>query len=141
MKVVIGWDRGAETYKKAVAAELEKQGYTVRDFGPDCPDFGAAAAQAVAEGSCDKGVLLGSSGIFLSIAANKTNGIRCALLSDVMTARMTREHNDTNMMALGTDVVGPALALEIVNTWVNTPFSGGERHQRRVDKIMALEEK
>ena len=82
-----------------------------------------------------------TTGIGVSITANKVNGVRCALLHDKMSARLTREHNDTNMMALGAGVVGPMLALEIVDTWLDTPFSGVERHQRRIDKVMAIEKK
>ena len=92
-----------------------------------------------ASGECDKGIVLCTTGIGVSIAANKVDGIRCALLSDVMSARMTREHNDTNMMAIGAGVVGQMLALEIVDTWLGTEFSHNERHQRRIDKVMALE--
>jgi len=94
----------------------------------------------VAEGVCQRGIVLCTTGIGVSIAANKVKGIRCALLSDVMSARMTREHNDTNMMAIGAGVVGQMLALQIVDTWIGTDFSGGERHQRRIDKVMALEQ-
>jgi ribose 5-phosphate isomerase B len=93
----------------------------------------------VADGTCDKGIVLCTTGIGVSITANKIPGIRCALLSDVMSARMTREHNDTNVMALGAGVVGQMLALEIVDTWISTEFSHNERHQRRIDKVMALE--
>ena len=103
------------------------------------PDFAAAAAKAVAGGECDRGIVCCTTGIGVSITANKVHGIRCALLSDVMSARLTREHNDTNMMALGAGVVGEMLALEIVDTWLATEFSHGERHQRRIDKMMALE--
>ena len=105
----------------------------------DYPDYAGAAAKAVASGECEKGIVLCTTGIGVSIAANKVKGIRCALLSDVMSARLTREHNDTNMMAIGAGVVGQMLALEIVDTWLNTAFSQGERHQRRIDKMMALE--
>jgi RpiB/LacA/LacB family sugar-phosphate isomerase len=104
------------------------------------PEFAAAAARAVASGECDKGIVLCTTGIGVSITANKIKGIRCALLSDVMSARLTREHNDTNMMALGAGVVGQLLALQIVDTWLETDFSGDERHQRRIDKLMACEE-
>ena len=83
--------------------------------------------------------MLCTTGIGVSIAANKIKGIRCALLSDLVSARMTREHNDTNVMAIGAGVVGTMLALEIVDTWIGTEFSGNERHQRRIDKVMALE--
>ena len=85
------------------------------------------------------GIPRGSTGIGVSVVANKVDGIRCALLHDLMTARLTREHNDTNMMALGAGVVGQMLALQIIDTWLETPFSGNERHQRRIDKVMALE--
>ena len=105
----------------------------------DYPDFAGAAAKAVASGECDKGIVLCTTGIGVSITANKVKGIRCALLSDVMSARMTREHNDTNMMAIGAAVVGQMLAFEIIDTWLGTEFSGEERHQRRIDKVMAYE--
>ncbi len=145
MKIAIGCDHGALELKNAVAAHLEKKGYEVQDFGTytldscDYPDYAAQAAQAVADGRCDKGIVLCTTGIGVSIAANKIKGIRCALLSDVMSARMTREHNDTNVMALGAGVVGQMLALQIVDTWLETEFSHNERHQRRIDKVMALE--
>ena len=145
MKIAIGCDHGALTLKDTVVAHLEKQGHQVTDFGTytmdscDYPDYAAQAAQAVADGKCDRGIVLCTTGIGVSIAANKIKGIRCALLSDVMSARMTREHNDTNVMAIGAGVVGTMLALEIVDTWIGTEFSGNERHQRRIDKVMALE--
>ena len=93
----------------------------------------------MASGECEKGIVLCTTGIGVSISANKVSGIRYALLSDVWSAKMTRLHNDTNMMALGAGVVGENLALEIVDTWLGTEFSGDERHQRRIDKLMALE--
>jgi len=145
MKIAIGCDHGALALKEAVIAHLTKKGYEIKDFGTytldscDYPDFAAPAAKAVASGECDKGIVLCTTGIGVSIAANKVDGIRCALLSDVMSARMTREHNDTNMMAIGAGVVGQMLALEIVDTWLGTEFSHNERHQRRIDKVMALE--
>ena len=145
MKIAIGCDHGALALKNKVVAHLEKQGHEVCDFGTytldscDYPDYAEKAAKAVASGECEKGIVLCTTGIGVSITANKVRGIRCALLSDVMSARMTREHNDTNMMALGAGVVGENLALEIVDTWVGTEFSGEERHQRRIDKLMALE--
>ena len=145
MKIAIGCDHGALALKNTVLAHLEKKGYEVKDFGTytadscDYPDFAAAAAKAVAAGQCDKGIVLCTTGIGVSIAANKVDGIRCALLSDVMSARMTREHNDTNVMAIGAGVVGQMLALEIIDTWLGTEFSGEPRHQRRIDKVMALE--
>ena len=146
MKVAIGCDHGALDLKNAVIKHLEKKGIETKDFGTytldscDYPDFAAPAAKAVASGECDKGIVLCTTGIGVSITANKVGGIRCALLSDVMSARMTREHNDTNMMAIGAGVVGQMLALEIVDTWLGTEFSGEARHQRRIDKMMALED-
>lgn len=145
MKISIGCDHGALTLKNKIAAHLTAQGHEVRDFGTytsdscDYPDFAAAAARAVAAGECEKGIVLCTTGIGVSISANKVQGVRCALLTDTWTAKMTRLHNDTNMMALGAGVVGENLALEIVDTWLVTEFSGEERHQRRIDKVMALE--
>ena len=145
MRISIGCDHGALALKNKMVAHLTKKGYDVKDCGTytadscDYPDFAAAAARAVASGECEKGIVLCTTGIGVSIAANKVKGIRCALLSDVMSARLTREHNDTNMMAIGAGVVGEMLALEILDTWLNTEFSHNERHQRRIDKVMALE--
>ena len=145
MKIAIGCDHGALALKNVLISHLEKKGYEVKDFGThtldscDYPDFAAPAAQAVASGECEKGIVLCTTGIGVSITANKVKGIRCALLSDVMSARMTREHNDTNMMAIGAGVVGQMLALEIVDTWLGTEFSNEARHQRRIDKMMELE--
>ena len=145
MKISVGCDHGALELKNLVVAHLEKQGHQVTDFGThtkdscDYPDFAAPAAKAVASGECDKGIVLCTTGIGVSITANKVKGIRCALLSDVMSARMTREHNDTNMMAIGAGVVGQMLALEIADTWLGTEFSNEARHQRRIDKMMAIE--
>ncbi len=145
MKIAIGCDHGALDLKNVLIAHLTAQGHEVVNFGTDTPDscdypdFAAPAAQAVAAGECEKGIVLCTTGIGVSITANKVKGIRCALLSDVMSARMTREHNDTNMMAIGAGVVGQMLALEIVDTWLGTEFSHQERHQRRIDKVMALE--
>ena len=145
MKIAIACDHGALDLKNKVMAHLEQKGYEVVNFGTDTlascdyPDFVGPAARAVACGECDKGIALCTTGIGVSIAANKIAGIRCALLSDKMSARLTREHNDTNMMAMGAGVVGEMLALEIVDTWLETNFSHNERHQRRIDKVMALE--
>lgn len=145
MKIAIACDHGALELKNRVLSHLEGQGYEVKDFGThtkascDYPDFAAAAANAVASGDCQKGIVLCTTGIGISIAANKVHGIRCALLGDVLSAKLTRLHNDTNMMALGAGIVGENLALEIVDTWLGTEFSGDPRHQRRIDKVMALE--
>lgn len=146
-KISIACDHGALTLKAVVKEHLQKKGYEVADFGTDSadscdyPEYAAAAARAVASGECEKGIVLCTTGIGVSISANKIPGIRCALLSDPWSARMTRLHNDTNMMAMGAGVVGQNLALEIVDTWLETEFSGEERHQRRIDKLMALEER
>ena len=145
MKIAIGCDHGALALKNKLVSHLAEVGYEVCDFGThtmescDYPVFAKAAAKAVASGECEKGIVLCTTGIGVSIVANKVKGIRCALLSDVMSARLTREHNDTNMMAMGAGVVGEMLALQIVDTWLGTEFSHNERHQRRIDKVMALE--
>ena len=146
MKIALACDHGALELKNAVAEHLQKQGHEVKDFGTytaascDYPDFVGPAAQAVASGECERGIVMCTTGSGVSIVANKVKGIRCALLSDVMSARLTRAHNDTNMMALGAGVVGKMLALEIVDTWMDTPFSHDERHQRRINKVMAYED-
>ena len=145
MKIAIGCDHGALNLKNKMISHLEAKGFEVKDFGTytnascDYPEFAATAARAVASGECEKGIVLCTTGIGVSISANKIDGIRCALLSDVWSAKMTRLHNDTNMMALGAGVVGENLALEIADVWLGTEFSGDERHQRRIDKLMALE--
>ena len=144
-KIGIASDHAGYQLKEFIIGYLDSKGYDVHDFGChseescDYPDYAAAAARAVASGECERGIVLCTTGIGVSISANKIKGIRCALLSDKMSARLTREHNDSNMMALGAGVVGEMLALEIVDTWLDTPFSGVERHQRRIDKMMALE--
>ena len=145
MKISVGCDHGALALKNTIIAHLTKQGHELVNFGTDTldscdyPDFAAKAARAVANGECEKGIVLCTTGIGVSITANKIDGIRCALLSDVLSARMTREHNDTNVMAIGAGIVGEKLALEIPDIWLNTAFSGDARHQRRIDKVMALE--
>ena len=145
MKIALGCDHGALELKNAVAEHLKNKGYEVADFGTytldscDYPDFAEKAAKAVASGECDKGIVLCTTGIGISIAANKVKGIRCALLHDVWSAKMTRAHNDTNMMAMGAAVTGKMLAMEIVDTWLGTEFSGEEKHSRRITKVMALE--
>ena len=143
--IALACDHGALELKEAIKRHLDKRGLPYKDFGTytaescDYPDFGAAAARAVAGGECDRGIVCCTTGIGMSIACNKVKGIRCALLNDKMSARLTRAHNNTNMMALGAGVVGTMLALEIVDVWLDTPFDGG-RHQRRIDKVMALEQ-
>ncbi len=142
--IALACDHGAYALKESVKQHLEKKGLEYKDFGTystdscDYPDYAGPAAQAVASGECDRGIVMCTTGIGVSITANKVKGIRCALLSDVMSARLTRQHNDTNMMAIGAGVTGEKLALEIIDTWLDTAFEGG-RHQRRIDKMMALE--
>lgn len=143
--IALACDHGAFDLKQAIMKHLDKKGLAYKDFGCydktscDYPDFAGPAAKSVASGECDRGIVVCTTGIGVSITANKVKGVRCALLSDVMSARLTREHNDTNMMAIGAGVTGEMLALEIVDTWLSTEFSHAERHQRRIDKVMALE--
>ncbi|MBE6984729.1 MAG: ribose 5-phosphate isomerase B [Ruminococcaceae bacterium] len=145
MKISLGCDHGGLNLKNAVKAHLISRGFAVLDCGTnttdscDYSDFAVPAAKAVASGECERGIVICTTGIGISISANKVKGIRCALLSDTVSARLTRQHNDTNMMALGQGIVGEKLALEIVDIWLDTDFEGG-RHQRRVDKLMAIEE-
>ncbi|MBQ3356998.1 MAG: ribose 5-phosphate isomerase B [Oscillospiraceae bacterium] len=144
MKISMGCDHGGLELKETIKAHLLERGFEVEDFGTyskdscDYPDFARPAAEAVASGACERGILVCTTGIGVSITANKVKGVRCALLSDLMSAKMTRQHNDTNMMALGQGVVGPMLALQIVDVWLDTAYEGG-RHQRRIDKMMAIE--
>ena len=142
--IALACDHGAYELKELVKKHLTEKGFEVKDFGTnsldscDYPDYAGPAAQAVASGECEKGIVLCTTGIGVSITANKVKGVRCALLSDLLSAKMTRQHNDTNVMAMGAAIVGPMLALQIVDTWLGTEFEGG-RHQRRVDKIMSYE--
>lgn len=145
MKIAMACDHGGLELKETIKKHLEQRGFEVADFGTyskdscDYPDYARPAAEAVASGECERGILFCTTGIGVSITANKVKGVRCALLSDPVSARLTRQHNDTNMMALGQGFVGPMLALQIVDTWLDTAFEGG-RHQRRIDKMMAIEE-
>ena len=142
--IALASDHGALELKEAIKAHLAARGLEYKDFGTnsldscDYPDFGAPAARAVAAGECDRGIVCCTTGIGISIACNKIHGIRCALLHDHMSARLTRQHNNANMMALGAAVTAVPLALELVDIFLDTEFEGG-RHQRRVDKIAALE--
>ena len=141
MKIALGCDHGGYELKQFVMKTLEKLGHEYEDFGCystescDYPDFGAAAARAVAEGKCDYGIVICTTGIGISIAANKIKGIRCAHCADCLEAEMTRRHNDANMLALGGGIVGKNLAIEIVETFLNTEFSEGENHVRRIAKL------
>ncbi len=139
--IVIGCDHGGYELKEKVAAHLKAKGYEVKDVGcyskdsVDYPVQGHAAAKAVASGECEKGIVICTTGIGISISANKVPGVRCALCGDSFSAKMTRLHNDANVLAMGAGIVGENLALEIVDTFLGTEFSGEERHQRRVDMI------
>ena len=147
MKIAIGCDHGGINLKPVLTAYLEKKGVEYVDFGcfdtasTDYNEYALKVANAVANGECDKGILFCGTGIGMSIVANKVKGIRCGHCHDVFSAKMTRLHNDANVMALGERVVGPGLMLEIVEAFIFTEFSGDERHARRVQKIKDLEEK
>ena len=144
MKIALGCDHGGYELKEFVKTVLERLGHTYEDFGCyskescDYPDFGEAAARAVAEGKCDRGIVICTTGIGISIAANKVQGVRCALCTDPLMAEMTRRHNDANMMAIGAGFTGKNMAERMVEVFLSTEFEGG-RHARRVDKIMAIE--
>lgn len=139
--IALGSDHGGYDLKLQVMEHLKERGLEVEDFGCfdksscDYPDFGRAAAEAVADGTCDRGIVVCTTGIGISIAANKVKGVRCALCTDPYLAKMTRLHNDANMLALGGGITGKNLALEIVDTFLDTEFSQGENHIRRISKI------
>jgi ribose 5-phosphate isomerase B len=144
--IAIASDHGGFDLKEAVRKHLEEKGITCKDFGTDSkascdyPDFAGAAAKAVADGECERGIVICTTGIGVSIVANKVNGIRCGLCTNVTQARLTREHNDANMLALGAGITGQTAAMDIVDTFLSTEFSHGERHERRVRKIAEYEE-
>lgn len=139
--IALGSDHGGYDLKKAVMKHLEEKGISYKDYGCfskescDYPFFAKAAAQAVADGECEKGIVICTTGIGISIVANKVSGIRCALCSEPLSAKMTRLHNDANMLAMGAGMIGTNLALEITDTFLETEFSGEARHQRRIDEI------
>lgn len=139
--IAVGSDHGGFDLKQKVIRHLEEKGIPCRDVGCmdksscDYPVFGRAAAEAVASGECEMGIVICTTGIGISISANKVKGIRCALCSDPFSARMTRLHNNANMLAMGAGIVGDLLAMEIVDTFLGTEFSGEERHSRRVALI------
>lgn len=143
--IAIACDHAALNFKKAVIAHLMERKIEVEDLGcyqtdsVDYPDYALKAAQGVAQGKYEKGILICGTGIGMSIAANKVKGIRCAHLTDTFSARATRLHNDANMMALGERTLGLGLALDIVDVFLDTPFSGEERHIRRIEKIRQIE--
>lgn len=145
MKIAVACDHGGLRLKNVLIEDMKKKGYEVIDFGTytddscDYPDYASKAAKAVANKECDRGVVVCGTGIGVSITANKVDGIRCALVHDVFSAKATRTHNDTNMLAMGQRVIGEGLALEVLNAWLTTDYEGG-RHDLRIQKMMALEE-
>ncbi len=146
MKIAVACDHGGIVLKQVLLRYLNENGYEVEDYGTDScdscdyPDYALPAAEAVANGKCDRGILICSTGIGISIAANKVRGIRCAHCHDTYSAKYTRLHNDANMLAFGQKIIGEGLMLEIVDIFLKTPFEGG-RHQRRIDKITEIENK
>lgn len=145
MIIAIGSDHGGFELKKEIISHLEKQQIEVLDMGTydeksaDYPDYAPPVCDAVLTGKANFGIVICGTGIGISISANKIKGIRCALLNNVFSAKMTRLHNDANVMALGARVTGVGLALELVDAFINTDFSGDERHSRRIKKMMNLE--
>ena len=141
MMIALGSDHGGYELKQEIISHLESKGIAYRDYGSfspepaDYPEYAHIVAHVVVNGECEKGILICGTGIGISIAANKVKGIRAAVCTDCFTAEATRLHNDANILALGGRVVGPGLALKIVDTFLNTPFSGEERHSRRISKI------
>ena len=141
MIISVASDHGGFALKEKVKEHLEKRGFEVKDFGCydqgscDYPDFGRPAAKAVADGECDLGVLICTTGIGMSMVANKIPGVRAALCGDSLSASLTRQHNNANVLVMGAGIVGPDLAMSILDTFMDTPFSEAERHIRRVNKI------
>ncbi|MFC4402858.1 ribose 5-phosphate isomerase B [Gracilibacillus xinjiangensis] len=146
MKVILASDHGGINLSKEIASLLEELNIEFEDIGCNCtdsvdyPDYGIPAAERVANGEFDRGILICGTGIGMSIAANKVKGVRAALVHDVFSAKATREHNDSNMLAMGERVIGPGLAREIVQTWLGTEFQGG-RHANRIGKLADYESK
>jgi len=147
MKIAIGADHAGYRLKNGLVGFIEKLGHEVKDLGCNCPDsvdypdYAIAVCDQVISGDADKGILICSTGIGMVIAANKIPGIRCALVHDLYSAKATREHNDSNVLAMGGLIVGPGVAREIVRIWLETEFSKGDRHQKRLDMVKSLENK
>lgn len=145
LRIAISSDHGGNNLRKEIKDLLNELGYSFEDFGPqdnasvDYPDYAKPVSEGVASGKFDKGILICGTGIGMSIAANKVKGIRCALVHDVFSAKATRCHNNSNIIAMGERVIGPGLAREIVKTWLETEFEGG-RHERRIEKITEIEQ-
>lgn len=147
MKIALGTDHGGVRLKEEIIKVIRELGHEVEDLGCNCsdsvdyPDYAIPVCEKVISGEADRGILICGTGIGMSIAANKIPGIRCALTHDVFSAQATRDHNDTNVLAMGERVVGPGLAAEITKVWLSTEFSQGERHVGRIDKIKAIEQR
>jgi ribose 5-phosphate isomerase B len=146
MKIAIASDHGGINIREEIKNLMDEMGIQYEDFGCECntsvdyPDFALPVAEKVAAGEFDRGILICGTGIGMSIAANKVKGIRCALVHDVFSAKMTRQHNDSNMIAMGERVIGPGLAREIAQAWLTSEFEGG-RHANRLGKITEYENK
>lgn len=144
MKIAISSDHGGNRLRQEVSQLLTERGVEFEDLGPttdesvDYPDYASTVCEGVTSGRFDRGILICGTGIGMSIAANKVKGIRCALVHDVFSAKATRAHNDTNVLAMGERVIGVGHALEIVSAWLDTSFEGG-RHERRINKLKELE--
>ena len=147
MKIAIGADHAGYRLKDEIVPMLQTMGHEIVDLGCDCnqsvdyPDYALPVCELVAAGEADRGILICGTGIGMSIAANKVRGIRCALVHDLFSAKATREHNDTNVLAMGERVIGPGVAQEITRIWLETPFSNNERHSGRIGKVMNIENK
>jgi len=145
VKIAIGADHGGFRLKEEIVRFLRERGHEVVDVGcssessVDYPDYAVPVCDMVVKGEADRGILICGTGIGMSIAANKIPGIRCALVHDVFSAKATREHNDSNVLAMGGRVIGPGLAVEIVRVWTETEFPGDERHRNRIEKVRRLE--
>ena len=144
MKVAIASDHGGMNIRKEIISLMEEMNIEYIDLGCECdisvdyPDYALPVAEKVANGEVNRGILICGTGIGMSIAANKVKGIRCALVHDTFSAKATREHNNTNVLAMGERVIGPGLARDIAKIWLTTPFEGG-RHENRVNKITVYE--
>jgi ribose 5-phosphate isomerase B len=146
MKIAIASDHGGLRLREEIKSLMDEMNIPYEDFGCECetsvdyPDYALPVAEKVASGEFDRGILICGTGIGMSISANKVKGIRCALVHDTFSAKATREHNNSNMLAMGERVIGPGLAREIAKIWLTTEFEGG-RHEKRVSKITEFENK
>jgi len=146
LKIAIGADHAGYRLKDELVPFIQSLGHEIVDVGCSCdqsvdyPDYALPVCDLVKSGQAERGILICGTGIGMSIAANKVKGIRCALVHDMFSAKATREHNDTNVLAMGERVIGPGVAQEIIRIWLETPFSNGERHIGRLNKVMQIEQ-